>query len=171
MRTSSLLQALTFAAVFPSFSFLAGPAVAGCTDPPEPKVNWQRCAFDRENLKGVDLSGARLRDGSFFRTNLSEADLSAVSAFRAKFVNAVLIDARFDKAKLEGADFTKADLSDASFVDADLRRVRLFRATLRGANLTGARMGGADLNQADLSGATWIDGKRTCAEGSIGRCN
>ena len=27
------------------------------------------------------------------------------------------------------------------------------------------------LRNADLSGATWIDGERICAEGSIGRCN
>ncbi len=68
-----------------------GTALAACTDPPAPKVNWQRCAFDGLDLTGVDLSGARLRDGSFFRS--------------------------------------------------------------------------------DLSGATWIDGKRVCAEGSLGRCN
>ena len=56
-------------------------------------------------------------------------------------------------------------------VGADLRLARLFRATLRGADLTNARLGGADLNRADLSGATWTDGTRICAEGSIGRCN
>ena len=32
------------------------------------------------------------------------------------------------------------------------------------------RMRGADLHYADLSGATWVDGKKICAEGSIGRC-
>ena len=54
---------------------------------------------------------------------------------------------------------------------ADLRRARFFDAILREADLTGARLPGADLTRADLSGATWVDGKRVCAEGSLGRCN
>ena len=51
-----------------------------------------------------------------------------------------------------------------------MRRARLFRADLRGADLSGARLFDADLTRADLSGATWTDGKRVCAEGSIGVC-
>ncbi len=138
-----------------------GTALAACTDPPAPKVNWQRCAFDGLDLTGVDLSGARLRDGSFFRSDLSGSDLSKTSAFRAKFVNTALREVKLDGAKLSEADFTKADLTGASLKGADLRRV----------DLTGARLRGADLPRAGLSGATWIDGKRVCAEGSLGRCN
>jgi uncharacterized protein YjbI with pentapeptide repeats len=148
-----------------------GSALAACTDPPGPEVNWQRCILDGLGLQGVDLSGARLRDGSFFRSDLSGSDLSGVSAFRAKFVNAKLREAKFDGAKLSEADFTKADLTGASFRNADLRRARFFRANLRGADLTGARLRGADLIRAELSGVTWTDGKRICAEGSVGRCN
>ncbi len=149
----------------------AGTARAACTDPPAPEVNWQRCILDGEGLVGVDLSGARLRDGSFFRSDLSGSDLSGTNAFRAKFVNAKLREARLDGAKLSEADFTKADLRGASLKGADLRRAHFFRADLRGADLTGARLRGADLTRADLSGATWIDGTRICAEGSQGRCN
>jgi uncharacterized protein YjbI with pentapeptide repeats len=52
-----------------------------------------------------------------------------------------------------------------------LRRARFFRANLRGADLSGARTGGADMLNADLSGARWTDGKRVCAEGSLGQCD
>ncbi len=149
----------------------AGSALAACTDPPGPEVNWQRCILDGLNLEGVDLSGARLRDGSFFRSELSGSDLSGANAFRAKFVNAKLRETNFDGAKLSEVDFTKADLRGASFRDADLRRARFFRADLRGADFTGARLKGADLTRADLSGTIWIDGERVCAEGSQGRCN
>ena len=38
------------------------------------------------------------------------------------------------------------------------------------ARLDGAQLEEADLSKADLTGATWIDGKRVCAEGSIGKC-
>ncbi len=151
----------------------SGPdsALAACTDPPAPEVNWQRCILDGLDLRNVALPGARLRDGSFFRTDLSGSDLSKTNAFRAKFVNAILRETKFDGAKLSEADLTKADLSGASLVGADLRRVKLFQAILRGANLTGARLRGADLTKADLSGARWTNGQRICAEGSVGRCN
>ena len=116
-------------------------------------------------------SAASRLSASFFRSDLSESNLKNVRGFRAKFVNATIRDAVLDGAGLSEADLTKSDLSESSLVGVDLRRARLFRTVLRGADLTGARMGGADLTKADLSGATWTDGERVCAEGSIGRCN
>ncbi len=148
-----------------------GAAEALCTDPPGPGVNWQRCNFDRQDLAAVDLSGARLRDTSFIRADLSGSKMVKADSTRAKFVNATLNGTVFDDAKLYEADLTKADLTEASLNGADLRLARMFRATLRGADLTGARLRGTDLSQADLSGATWTDGERICAEGSVGRCN
>ena len=139
-------------------------ALADCTDPPAPGVNWRRCIFDRLEFREVDLTGAELRDVSFYRADLSGSVFDAVKAFRAKFVNATLAD-------LREADLTKADLSGADLATADLRRARLFEANLRGADLTAAKLGGADLTYADLSGATWTDGERVCREGSVGRCN
>jgi hypothetical protein len=129
---------------------MQSPALASCTDPPGPGVNWQRCAMDGLDLREMDLSGARSR---------------------SKFVNSTMPDVVLDGAKLYEADLTKADLTGASMVGVDLRRARLFRANLRDANLTDARLQGADLTRADLSGATWTDGERVCAEGSVGRCN
>ena len=169
-RFGFMISGIVAAAVLGAF-IGPGTALAACTDPPAPKVNWQRCIFDGLDLKGVDLSGARLRDGSFFRTDFSGSDLSKTNAYRAKFVNAVLREVNLDGAKLSEGDFTKADLSGASFKGADLRRARFFHAILRQVDLTGARLKGADLTRADLSGATWSDGKRVCAEGSVGRCN
>ncbi|KLN60600.1 hypothetical protein WH96_12205 [Kiloniella spongiae] len=144
--------------------------LAACTDPAGVDVNWQRCNMDGLNLDDVQLSGARLRDTSFLRGSLNQADLKNVSGFRTKFVSASLVEADFTKASLPEADFTKAKLQGADFTKANLKRARLFKAILRGANLTKAKIEGADLTEADLSGATWIDGKRICAEGSIGRC-
>ncbi len=146
-------------------------ALAACTDPARPGVDWRRCYADERRLPGVDLSGAKLREARFARADLSGADFSGANAHRAKFISATIAKARFDKARLTEADFTKADLTGASFRGADLRRARLFRAKLRGADLTGACLTGADMLNADLSGATWIDGKTTCAEGSNGQCN
>lgn len=146
-------------------------AVAGCADPAGPEVDWVRCYFGERDLTGVDLSGARLRDTRFLRADLSDANLSGIDGFRAKFVSSRLVGTKFDGARLTDSDFTKADLTNASLVKADLRRAKLFRAALNGANLTGARLRGADLTNADLSGALWTDGKTRCAKGSIGQCN
>lgn len=154
-----------------SLPFFAASAHAACTDPPGPGVNWQRCNFDGLDLTNLDLQGARLRGSSFFRTDLSGSDLSETESLRAKFINSTLTGVTFEGAKLYEADLTKADLSSATLIGVDLRRARLYRANLRGANLTGAQLKGADLTRVDLSGATWSDGERVCAEGSIGRCN
>lgn len=145
-------------------------ALADCTDPPAPGVNWRRCVFDRLEFNNVDLSGAELRDASFYRSDLSGSIFEKVKAFRAKFVNAVLTGASFPEADLREADMTKANLSEADLATADLRRARLFGANLRGADLSGAKLEGADLSGADLTGATWTNGNHVCREGSIGRC-
>lgn len=151
---------------------LASPqAHAACTDPPRPGVDWKRCDFSERTFANFDVSGGALRDARFVRTELPAANLTEVNAHRAKFITAVMPNARFDGAKLTEVDFTKADLSGASFKNADLRRARLFRANLRGADLTGARIQGADLLNADLSGVRWVDGETICAEGSEGTCN
>ncbi len=149
---------------------MSGPAIGACTEPPYPKVNWERCYMEERNFSGVDLKGAKLRDARFHRSILDGSNLSVVDAHRAKFISAYMPKITFDFAHLTESDFTKANLQGASLINADLRRTRFFRANLRGANLSGARLTGADFLNADLSGATWIDGKTVCAEGSIGQC-
>ncbi|WP_417453849.1 pentapeptide repeat-containing protein [Kiloniella sp.] len=165
MKKSLCLAILVFT-YFQSSSVV----LAACTDPAGADVDWQRCNMDGLNLDDVDLSGSHLRGASFLRGSLDQADLNNISAFRVKFVSASLVEADFSKASLPEADFTKANLQSANFTKANLKRARLFKTNLRGANLTKAKIEGADLTKADLSGATWIDGKRICAEGSIGRC-
>jgi uncharacterized protein YjbI with pentapeptide repeats len=136
----------------------ASPAHADCTDSAGPEVNWRRCYHDGRDLIGVNLEGAMLRDATFQRSNLSDANLSKVDGYRARFVSTDLPKARFEGARLIEADFTRANLTGASFLDADLRNAKMINAVLRDAN-------------ADLSGVIWVDGKRRCAENSIGQCN
>ena len=121
LRAMNVLRILILAC----FVLLLGPvsqALAACTDPPGPEVNWRRCIFDRLNFESVDLTAAELRDVSLYRAEMSLAVMDKVSAFREKFVNATLIEASFAGANLQEADFTKADLSNANLTGADLRR-------------------------------------------------
>lgn len=163
MKTISL-------AVFVLTLFAALPAAADCTDPPDPGVNWQGCNFNGLTLTELDLEGGRLREASFLRSDISDSNLRDIEGYKARFVSAKLRNVDFESAQLARADFTKADMTGANLTEADLRNARLYQTILREADLTGAKLGGADLADADLSGATWIDGERTCREGSIGRC-
>ena len=149
---------------------IAGPAIAGCTDPPAPDVVWRRCLLEESELAGADLSRAVLRDASFQRATLTGAKLIETDAIEARFVSADLTGADLSRATLRNADFTRANLQHAILVGADLRRATLFRADLTDANLTGANLSGANLSGAMLGGARWTDGRRVCAAGSVGNC-
>ena len=170
MLKTSVLALLAGWTVLTAAAFASAPALAACTDPASPGVDWQRCMMDERLLAGIDITGAKLRDARLTRSDLSGSVLDKVDGRRAKFNTAKLVGASFQGARLIEADFTKADLTGASFKGADLRRARLFRANLRDADLTDARMQGADLLKADLSGATWTNGEHVCKEGSIGQC-
>jgi uncharacterized protein YjbI with pentapeptide repeats len=150
--------------------FAAGPAVAACTAPPAPEVDWRRCLLDGRDLAGADLGRAHLRDASFQRTRLPRAKLVGADATDARFVSADLSGADLSEATLREADLTRANLRGAKLVGADMRRARLFRADLSGADLTGAELTGADFSSAVLDGARWTDGQRVCAAGSVGTC-
>ena len=121
-----------------------GPAVAACTDPPGPGVDWRQCNYDRYELRGIDLSGANLDGASFNRSQMSETSFDRIDGGRVRFIDAELKNTSFSKARLRYADFTEADLQGASFTDADLANARLVSADLRGADLTGARIRDAD---------------------------
>lgn len=164
--TSRALFVFILLAAIPTRSF-----AADCAQPPQPGVDWQRCYLMEKNLEGHHLDHAKLVDASFERALMARADLTAVTAYHAKFLSTDLTQAHLDDGNFVEADFTKAILAGASLKGADLRRARFFKADLRGANLTGAKTNGADWLNADLSGAIWTDGKLTCAAGSIGQCN
>lgn len=152
--------------------FVPGPVLAAdCNAPAAAGVDWQRCYMDGRGFVADILTGSRLRETSFQRSDLSGANLGKVDGYRARFVSARMRGAILDDGLFSDADFTKADLSGASLKRADLRRARFFHASLRGADLTGARTQGAEMPGADLSGAIWTDGLRRCAEGSLGQCN
>lgn len=147
------------------------PAWADCSDVAQPGVYWRRCLQDAQDLRGVDLTGANLRDASFKRADLSGATLAGIDGRRTKFVSATMQEVILDGAQLVRADLTKADLRGASLKGVDFTGARLFRANLGGADLTDARLANADMLKADFSEAIWIDGVTICAQGSLGQCN
>jgi uncharacterized protein YjbI with pentapeptide repeats len=95
-----------------------------------PRCNLFQADFANLNLKGRNLSGARLR----------QADLSTAEAGRARFTGGDLRDLNAYGAVMGGADFAHADLTNATFVGAYLEGANFAGATLAGANFSGAEM-------------------------------
>lgn len=156
--------------LFLLFSLLPASAYASCMDAPRPDVEWVRCLLNERTFTGISIPNAVVRDSSFNRAILDNADMEGVDARRAKFVSASMKGVILRDANLQYADMTKVVLDNADLTGADMRSARLFQASLRSANLTGALLDNADFYRTDLSGATWVDGKTICGEGSLGIC-
>lgn len=90
------------------------------------------------DLRGANLTGARLR-----RAKLVGADLRG-----ATLAGARLAYAKLSRADLRGVDLSRATLASADLSDADLTGADLTRATLGSANLGGVDLRGADLTDA-----------------------
>jgi uncharacterized protein YjbI with pentapeptide repeats len=96
------------------------------------------------DLRGADLSRAKLTGADLSGANLSQADLSG--------------------ADLSGANLSAAYLREANLTGASLSGTFFSKANLNGANLSGAAMSGTD-----FSGATWTDGRK-CEDRSVNEC-
>lgn len=138
--TASFKRSSIFAAAVVLSLTITTTAFAACSDPASRGVDWSGCNKSGTDLKGAFLTAAMLQD-----TNLSNANLSG--------------------AALQDAILTGADLTGANLTGADL-----FAAELPNAILTGADLTGVNLTGAGLSYATWTDGKKICAQGSVGEC-
>jgi uncharacterized protein YjbI with pentapeptide repeats len=95
-------------------------------------------------ISGRNFSGARIR----------QADLSLVTADRARFHGANMSLTNFFGARLTGANLTDANLEGATLVGAYLGGARMHGAVLTGANLSGAELATAvGLTQSQLNTA------------------
>jgi uncharacterized protein YjbI with pentapeptide repeats len=109
-----------------------------------PGCNLFQGDFGGLEARGLNLTGARLR----------QADLSLSVMNRARFSNADLRDVEAYGAVFAGANFSGANLSNSSFVGAHLDGASFSGATLNGANFSGASLQRASgLTQARLNRA------------------
>lgn len=125
--------------------------------------------LDRADLKGIDLSQAKLIKAALDRAdldgaNLEGTDLSQATLRRASLREAYLAGTNLSGANLENADLEGARLERAILIGANLTRANLEGANLTGANLTGATLSYAQLTGAKLGGATLADAIMTHAE-------
>lgn len=144
MRLIALIAAAATALASPAFAQDARAIARVKAGAPCPRCNLFQADFGSLNLKGRNLSGARLR----------QADLSASLAGRARFAGGDLRDLNAYGAVMGSADFTRSDLTNATFVGAYLQGANFSRAKLAGVNFSGAEMARArGLTQTQLSEA------------------
>ncbi len=100
------------------------------------------------DLRGANLSNAKLEDANLTNANLTNANLTS-----ANLTDANLLGANLTDANLLGANLLGANLMDANLTGADLTGANLTGAYLKGTNLTFANLLDANLTDAILLGA------------------
>lgn len=118
--------------------------------------------FSDLDLGEVRAAGLRLREASFVRATLGQADLSGVNLDSANLTGCEMLGTSgtnwsakggdFDSATLSGCDFHIVDFTDASFRRASIHESKFAYATLTGASFRGATLWGVDFSFARIKG-------------------
>ena len=122
------------------------------------------------NLRGADISNARLDEANLAGADFTNADLRHARLMRADLSDAILwhadlsyvidpespveLPTRLDGANLCGANLMYANLSGAKLQGARLCHSKLFEANLSSTFLFQAKLISADISLANLTGAT-----------------
>jgi hypothetical protein len=126
---------------------------------------------DRYDLRGIDLSGAKLARLDMWSRDLRGANFANSTLTGARIWNSELGGANFTNAKLRSAEFEGCKLEKASFASADLTRADLNRAKLQGADFTGATLTGANLEKAQFDEHTKFPAGFTPPENMVWKGN
>jgi uncharacterized protein YjbI with pentapeptide repeats len=117
----------------------------------------RRANFSEQDLRGLNLGGASLRQAQLVMTLLAGAELVDADLREAFMSEAVLDDAYLDAAKLNDADLRSATLRGACMASADLTGAFLTCADRekpdKCTDLTGADLTDAELKDARFDGA------------------
>ena len=141
---AALGLAAALAAAAPAFAQDAGQIARVQGGASCPRCNLFQADLSNRTLKGLNLSGSRLR----------QADLSLAIMNRTSFAGADLRDVNAFGGVFSSARFSGANMTNATFVGAYLQGSNFRGATLAGANFSGAEMSRATgLTQAQLNRA------------------
>ena len=115
-----------------------------------PEESWANLDLSSAYLKGTDV-------------DLTQAELSGATLYKAYFEKANLTEAELEGADLFGAHMNETNLTEANLRGANLHDAELNDAALFSADLIGAHLDGAHLNQAIL---VWAHLERAHLEGA-----
>lgn len=146
-RESSLSRAIFFSSCFSVGGvFLADLAAAGCSQRPNPGIDWSKYEKERLILRSRDLSAAILE-----QTDLSNSDLASANLKNAQMSEAILGRTRLRGADSENADLTKVQGDGANFASAKLTRAVFTKSEFPRADFTEADLRDANLSGGDLT--------------------
>lgn len=130
MRPFAALGLLAALAATPALAQDAGQIARVQGGASCPRCNLFQADLSNRTLKGLNLSGSRLR----------QADLSLAIMNRTSFAGTDLRDVNAYGGVFSSASFAGANLTNATFVGAYLQGANFRGATLAGANFSGAEM-------------------------------
>lgn len=109
---------------------------------------------DRYELRGVDLSGANLDEGTFWGRDLRGANFAGASLRKTEIWNCQLQSANFTGATLHQCEMGSSVLAGALFAGADLTECDLKQAKLQGVDFSQANLTGTQLDEAQFDETT-----------------
>ena len=146
---------------------------------PESRVELERKAGFRLDLRNGNLALAQLLNADFCNAflqhanlshaNITHTDLSGVSLDYANLSGATISNVRFSRTHLVSANLSGALLQDLDFSKASFHRANLSRANLHGSDLSDgvfqdASLANAWLDSANLSGAGFLSADLSSAK-------
>lgn len=112
-------------------------------------------ALDLSDFSQSDFSKALLRNATFFKSRLVEADFRNADLLSTSFEQCVAHQAKFVAAKMGDAFCPMADFTDADLTGADMSGANLEAAILKGANLALTNFHTATLTDTDFTDTNW----------------
>ena len=90
------------------------PAMAACSDPAGPGVDWRNCSKPGAELADADLSDANLKGADLRNADLTGANLTGANLTGALLSGADLMGADLTAALLDDADLTETTWTDGT---------------------------------------------------------
>lgn len=129
------------------------------------RATFHDVALEGMDLRGVDLTGAIMRNVTVTRCDLEDALLGGAHLEGVTFAECCMSSTEFAKTHLHGvsiadsflykSDFHNALLSRVAIEDCDLHRVDFTSAQLRNVSFRGTKIGAVDFRGSELVGLSW----------------
>jgi uncharacterized protein YjbI with pentapeptide repeats len=134
-----------------------------------PKQHLKNGALCSSDMRGANLTGAKLHDADLRWVDLRGAKLEKTNLSRAKLQGAHLGWSNMQNALLEQTNLQSGHLERADLRNACLEMADLTNAHIEGANLTGAKLRNAHFDWAKLQDAIMPDGQPWTPETDLRR--
>lgn len=160
-------------------------------------ANFEKIIAQSANFEGVIITSKRFRE-SFWQTKYDKQSLELIRPLFSEKKPVRFNNSNLNEASFINSDLKWVEFENTTLINTDFQNSNLFKAKFKGAEIITETMEEADCDEpgamplgvqltdddecviiavsetnfdkAVLDEATWIDGKKTCADDSIGSC-